>query len=375
MKERYAMKKILFVIGSLQTGGAETVLVDTINNLYNDFEITVLLIEKRGELIKSLNKSIKLKYLTLSDAECSNLFEKISNKIKLSLIYRVLSNNKMYIKQIYKKKLNEKYDTEVAFLAGVPSKIVKNSPNKKSKKIGWVHTTVKKDGSQTYKNYSNLKDGYDKIVAVSQESLDIFKKTFPETSDKLVLIHNFIDIDKIVFRARENVDIDFCKRKKNIISVGRVAEEKGYDRILNIAKKFENKINFYIIGDGNLKNEYNRQLKNNNIKNVTFLGLKNNPYPYIKKADAFLLSSRQEAYPTVVLEAMILNKSIIATKAAGVEEILKDYTDKILVENADNSIEAGIEKWLKGDNNKNKKLGAFEKENIENIKKIKEILN
>ena len=68
------MKKILFVIGSLQIGGAETVLVDVLNNIYKEFEITLLLIEKRGELIKELNSNIKLNWLTKGDEYCKNLF-------------------------------------------------------------------------------------------------------------------------------------------------------------------------------------------------------------------------------------------------------------------------------------------------------------
>lgn len=368
------MRKILFAIGSLQIGGAETVLVDVINNIYNEFDITVLLIEKRGELIDNLNRNVKIKYLTLSDNECSNFFMKKYNKIKRSLIYRYLCKNKKYIKRIYHKVLKEDYDVEVAFLAGAPSNIIKNSPNTKSKKIGWIHTTVTKDDTNTYKNYLSLTEGYDKIVAVSQASLDIFKNTFPNTSEKLLLIHNFVDTNKIISKSEEKAEIAFLESKKNIVSVGRVSEEKGYDRILKIAKAFENKVNFYIIGKGDLKEKFEQQIIDNEIKNIIFLGIKKNPYPYIKKADAFLLSSRQEAYPTVVIEAMILNSTIIATKVTGVEEILKDYTNKILIDNNDNSLENGIEKWLESNSKKQKRNNKFKNNNLENLNKIRELL-
>ena len=56
------MKKVLFSIGSLQIGGAETVLVDIVNSIYQEFDITILLIEKRGELINNINKKVKIKY-------------------------------------------------------------------------------------------------------------------------------------------------------------------------------------------------------------------------------------------------------------------------------------------------------------------------
>ena len=148
------MKKVLFIIGSLQIGGAETVMVDIVNNIYRDFDVTVLLVEKRGELLKTINPNIKIKYLTKSQEFCNNLISKIYNKIKLSLIYRFFSKKAWYIKRIYNKVLKETYDAEIAFLAGIPGDIVFQSPNKKSKKIAWIHSCVDKYNKKSYqKNF------------------------------------------------------------------------------------------------------------------------------------------------------------------------------------------------------------------------------
>lgn len=370
------MKKILFVVGSLQIGGAETVMVDIINNIYNEYDITVLLIEKRGELLEKLTSNIKLKYLTKGDNYCNNAVERIYNKIKRSLIYRVFGKNKWYIKKIYNKFLKEKYDTEIGFLVGLPTEIVRRSPNKDSQKLTWIHASVEKEDERTYNKYLFIYKYFDKVIGVSEACIKTFENTFPESKGKIELIHNFIDVSKINKLSKDKMDINYNKKKINILSVGRIVDEKGYDRIINIAKKYEKQIDFYIVGTGELKEKFQKEIDESKIKNVYFLGLKKNPYPYIKNADAFLLSSRSEAYPTVVLEAMILKKFIIATNVSGVEEILGKYEDKIIIPNKNDSIENGIDLWLKKkEKNTNSVDNYFNKINEENLEKVKELLN
>ena len=110
------------------------------------------------------------------------------------------------------------------------------------------------------------------------------------------------------------------------------------------------------------------------------MGLKSNPYPFIKSADVFLLSSRSEAYPTVLLEALILNKKILATDVPGVKEILRNYDNKIIVSNNDDSIENGINLLLMeiGKKNSNYNLNSncsFYSENEKNLRNLKKLLD
>ncbi|MBE6139442.1 MAG: glycosyltransferase [Firmicutes bacterium] len=367
------MKKLLFVIGSLQVGGAETVMIDLINNIYKNFDITVLLIEKKGELLDLINPKVKIKYLTKDKSFCKNKIEFLYNKIKLSLIYRYLGFQKWYVKKIYKKTLNEKYDKEIAYLAGIPSEIVSRSPNKESIKISWIHADISQIDEKGYLRYLNICNSYNHIVCVSQASLDAFEKIYPEANAKTRVLYNYIDVNKIIDKSSLE-KISFNNEKINIISVGRLSEEKAFDRIINVAKKYEDKIEFNIIGDGPLKEELNKQIITDNINNVKLLGLKKNPYPYIKAADVFLLSSRTEAYPTVLIEALVLNKSIIASLVSGVEEILGDYENKIIFPNEDSAIEFAIDEWLKNKPKNNKNECNWIKTNKINLEKIKKLL-
>lgn len=364
------MKKILFVIGSLQLGGAEVVLVDMMNNLCNKFDITLLLLEKRGPLLKQLNKKIDVKYLCLGEEYCNNFFSRIINKVKLSSIYRFFGDKKFFSNYIHNKILDgTRYDVEVAFLSGILADIVRFSPNDNSKKIAWIHCEVTKDDISTYNKYKKIITGFDSIVGVSEASIRIFEDTFPSTKGKINLIHNYIDVNKIINKANDG-KVDFNSKMINFVSVGRICYDKAYDRIVKIAKKYEDKIVFNIIGDGPDKDKLIEDIEVNNINNIKLFGLKKNPYPYIKNADYFLLSSRSEAYPTVVIEAMILGKTIVATDVPGVKEILSNYDNKVIVSNSDNSIEDGINNVISGNNNIRKNNDIFVKENERNLKKI-----
>ena len=73
---------------------------------------------------------------------------------------------------------------------------------------------------------------YDKMIEENQK----------KSKGKIELIHNYVDINKIINKSNlENISFD--SDKLNILSIGRIVSEKGFDRIINIAKKYENKIN------------------------------------------------------------------------------------------------------------------------------------
>lgn len=368
------MKKILFVIGSMQLGGAEVVLTDIMNNICDKYDITLLLLEKRGPLLKQINKKINVKYVCLGKEYCKNFFLKFINKVKLSLIYRYFGSKKFFSVFIHKHILNNtNFDCEVAFLPGILADIVKYSPNKKSKKIAWIHCEVTKEDTKTYNDYLKITSGFDSIIAGCEDSIKIFEDTYPAMKGKIELINNYVDVNKILTFANEE-KVKFDNSKINFISVGRLVVDKGFDRIINIATKFENKIVFNIIGDGPEKEKLCHIIEQNKITNVKLLGLKTNPYPYIKCADYFFLSSRTEAYPTVVNEAIILNKKILATDVPGVKEMLASYNGKIIVSNNDDSLEKGIEDIL---NIKGVKISneVFIKKNSDILTKIIRLLD
>nr|WP_306558954.1 glycosyltransferase [Cetobacterium somerae] len=132
----------------------------------------------------------------------------------------------------------------------------------------------------------------------------------------------------------------------NIISVGRLVKAKGYDILLNacellLAKKIYFKL--IILGEGPEENELKKYIKYNKLEEyIKLKSFKENPYPYIKKADIFVLASRYEGFSLVLAEAIVLEKPIIATTCTGPNEILNNgkYGIQVPIENVEKLAEA-----------------------------------
>lgn len=372
------MKKILFVIGSLQIGGAEMVLVDLLNSLnLSSEEIDLLLIENRGELIERLNPKITLKSLSKSDKDCDNFLVYFFNKLYRSFIYRFLSNSKLYARYVYKNILKKKYDTEVAFLMGAPAKLIKNSPYNNSKKILWIHADVTSISKKSQKEYYKLYNSYNVIVAPSQKSFESFTKTFPNCNVKILTIHNYINTEKIKKLSLESNHVFDTKKNKHILAVGRLVPDKCYERLIKAVYLLNKEFNDYdvnIIGDGSEKGKLENMCQDLKIDNINFLGTKTNPYPYFREADIYVLSSQNEAYPTAVIEALILNKLIVATNVPGVQEILKDYKKGFIVEKTDEDLYLGLKKAYKLIGENIRVDTNFESENQKNLIKIEDLI-
>ena len=76
------------------------------------------------------------------------------------------------------------------------------------------------------------------------------------------------------------------------------------------------------------------------------LGFTDNPYPYFKNADFYILSSRYEGFPTVLFEAITLKKNIIATDVSGVRELLCNGDLGLIIDNSEEGIYEGMKKAL-----------------------------
>ena len=88
----------------------------------------------------------------------------------------------------------------------------------------------------------------------------------------------------------------------------------------------------WLIGNGPLEQDIKELIAKNKLTNyVKMLGLKTNPYPYMKAADYFVLASDHEGYPICLLEALLLKTKIITTNVSGAKEMLKDNKYGIIV--------------------------------------------
>jgi len=120
--------------------------------------------------------------------------------------------------------------------------------------------------------------------------------------------------------------IEKIDAKFTVCCVGRLVRQKRYDRVVQIAailKGMGYEILFRIVGDGPLKGDLIRLVKEYGVEDmIEFVGFQSNPYKYMSSADMFLLTSESEGYSLVVGEAMSLGKPIVSTKVVGPMELL-----------------------------------------------------
>jgi glycosyltransferase involved in cell wall biosynthesis len=291
--------------------------------------------------------------------------------------YRVIYQKmlKFFPSLLYKFILkNKKYDIEFAGIHGLRDEIL-NSPNKNSKKIIWIHNDLRKTHFHNYTDEEIRKFlGYDKILVISEHIQKDFENLAQNEIEKskIIRIYNPLDTEEIKSKAEVKTEIEAefkikaeiqehqpstinhqpltINQQPTFVSIGTVFPQKGYDRLLKVHRKLLNEgfnHNILIIGDGydfeNIKKLQN-ELKVEN--SATLLGFTDNPYPYLKNADYFVLSSRYEGFPTVLFEAITLKKNIIATDVSGVSEMLENGKLGLIIENSEDGIYAGMKQAL-----------------------------
>ena len=156
--------------------------------------------------------------------------------------------------------------------------------------------------------------------------------------EKIVVIPNFVDVLSIEKSSKKNI---FLKKEDKllfespyIISMGRLHNQKGYKYLLKAFSNISNQIphNLIILGEGPLLNDLKNQVKILNIeKRVFFVGFIENPYPILRDAKLFVLSSLYEGMPNVLLEAISLSVPIVSSNCpSGPMEILGNKYKNLL---------------------------------------------
>ena len=362
MENAILKKKILIRIGSLRHGGAEKVLVTFLKNLpQNKYEIDLLLNLYSGKYLPEVPDWINVLYLNKGEMITTNRLQDIPVKAFRVIYQKLLKQFPNLLYQFILK--GKKYDIEFAAIHGFRDEIL-NSPLKSSKKLVWIHNDLKKTELHHYTDEEFRKFfGFDKIMVISEKIEQDFNNLTQnlEEKNKIVRIYNPLDTEEIVLKSQEARSKKQEARSKNsnlgtqnpeptFVSVGTVFPQKGFDRLLKVHKRlldegFHHKI--LILGDGyDFENIKNLQKDLGVTETSTLFGFTDNPYPQIKNADFYILSSRYEGFPTVLFEAITLKKNIIATDVSGVREMLDDGKLGLIIENSEQGIYDGMKKAL-----------------------------
>ncbi|MBT2216480.1 glycosyltransferase [Virgibacillus dakarensis] len=313
-------KKVVFIIPSLRGGGAERVTVNIIRNLNpNKFDIKLILLKKEGPYLSLLPGDIEIIDLKTERVRKSLIpLIKILNIIRPDVIFSTMGHLNLAVLSVK------------IILRGNPKVIIREA-NTPSKDI----TQNKRLFAYLYRY---LYPKADLIIAQCDE----MKKDIIDYSnikeEKIEYIYNPLDIGNIKKMAEGKNP--YQENKANFLSVGRLNQQKGFDLLIKafdiVSKNIPN-AHLTILGEGKLKQELEDQTKTLGIEEkISFVGFKNNPYPYYKYADVYVLSSRWEGFPNTLLEALACGVKVVSTNCkSGPREILGENEYGITTEEGD----------------------------------------
>ena len=345
-------RNLLFSSVNLELGGIEKAQVNLLDNIdYNKYNVTLVLEEKKGVLLKKVNKNVIVKEIKVSNNK-NVIIRKLVNATR-KLIFKILEYDNYDFSCCY-----TTYSYSCNKLALIAS----------SNNSLYIHSDYK----YVYKNKDDFRKFFDtrkvnefkRIIFVSNESRDSFLEEYSNLKDKCLVINNFIDTKDIISKSHEKIDFKKNKNKKLFVFVGRLDDSsKKLKRAINLVKEISS-IELLIVGDGPDRKMYEDFTKKCKVENrVTFVGSKENPYPYMNEADYVILTSDYEGFPVTYLEAITLNKNIITTIETSDESIdMKDIA--YIIPKEEKEMVKSVKEILK-ENSKKKSI------NIDKIQKNK----
>jgi len=309
-------KRILFFIHSLGMGGAEKVLLAYVKSLTSsgDYHITIATNEDSGKYVLAQEAATFATIVHL-DFKKGGLFAK---KIFSSFRRRQIING-----------LIEDSDVVIDFLDGDFFKCL-NRCNKP--KIMWLHSSFYNlEGRK--RHMRKRCENYDRIVLICQDMLAELQHEQTGWLEKVRILYNPFNFSHISSQAEQYEECTSLEKKLlqegYILSVSRLDEQtKDIEGLLqayaNALDKGLNK-KLVIIGDGPDRDYLESVATNLHLHDrVHFIGLKANPYVWMKHADTFVLSSRGEGFGLVLVEALLLCGRVISTDCpVGPSEVLE----------------------------------------------------
>jgi glycosyltransferase involved in cell wall biosynthesis len=365
-------RKIIFVNNNLKSGGVARSLVNLLKEINKDYEITLLLFSKVGELVHEIPSNVKViesnslfKYLAISNTESKSKISDFIIRAILASITKVFGTAISFKLILLSQRVIGDYDYAISFLQGAGKKVFYGGCNElvlkkinAKTKIGFIHADFLSGDINTTNNRKNYKL-FDKIVTVSEGCKANFLAVLPELEGKVYVVRNCSDW--IDIQIKGGIDpVQYDSSYFNIVTVARLSPEKGIDRAIESIYKLVNegyRVKYHIIGDGIEKKRLEGLISDYHLFDfVSFYGDQFNPYRFMKNADLFLLPSFHEAAPMVFDEAKILNLPVLTTETTSTSEMIMSVNAGWVCNNSVNGIKSSLRYIL---------------ENIDEVKKVK----
>ncbi len=168
--------------------------------------------------------------------------------------------------------------------------------------------------------YRRLYRRADTVVCLCDSMVKDMAEHFNVPRGKLVRIYNPVDVKRLQDLA-DSGDNPYTGAGPHLVAAGRLTRQKGFDVLVAAMPKVlmhYSTAQLLLLGEGPLRGDLIEQIEKLSLTDaVHLLGFQRNPWPYLKYADLFVLSSRYEGLPNILLEALALGKRVVATDCPG----------------------------------------------------------
>lgn len=344
-EESRIMKRVLFVINTLGIGGAERALLELLDGLEGEAcAIDLYLMLGRGQLMNQVPDGIRLlnpKVDTgsvldgpgrqaLAGMVIACFFrngkwaDKLAGVLRAfppmirrrriqldKLLWRVVSDGAV--------RLNAHYDVAVAWLEGGSAYFVADHVQAE-KKLAVVHIDYEHSGYTRAQDH-DCWSKFQRIYVVSEEIRKPFLSVYPECREKLRVLPNLVNQEKIRRLAREPGGFSDGWGGPRLLSVGRLTYQKAFDVAIEAMKLLKDagyRVRWYVLGEGDQRGALEKKIAALGLQEDFFLlGTVKNPFPYYAQADIYVHATRFEGWSIAVQEAQTLGCAVVVSDASG----------------------------------------------------------
>jgi glycosyltransferase involved in cell wall biosynthesis len=360
--------KMLIANIHMKPGGNRRSLLNLLSNIdMENNEVDLFLFAREENVredidrikgVRLLDESLLLKmfYTPLKTYYEKNEISKMVLKKGISFLTRVIGTRKMLLfLMLFQRRLGG-YDVAISFahdkwvggFYGGCNDFVKRKVSAK-RKVAWIHNDPYKLAftrdicEKTYKEF-------DCIVNVSKACKEKFDEIIPRYKGKSVVVYNMFNAGDIRNMAAECNPYDYGGFK--IVTVARIFNlQKRIDRIIECCRRLKSDgiggFRWYVVGDGPDMSWLTEKAASEGLEDIViFEGHKENPYPYMKHADVFVLTSRYEAQGMVLTESLVTGTPVIVTDYEEAFEFVKHNLNGIITVNSTDGVHGAVKDIL-----------------------------
>lgn len=317
-------ERLVGVIHELTMGGAERMMVNILNHFSSQgHEVHLIVFKNIGSLKTMLNEAI-----VVHDLEASSVKKSIPQcllkmyQLKPDTVFTGIGHLNIALAPFIG--LMRRFLPQTRWISRETNIVsMENKQGKYPKLFNFL--------------YRHLYQHYDVIVAQSQDMKEDLALHYPKSAKKVQVINNPINIEKVEALAQEAIEYIFNPSTINLLSVGNLHKRKRHALLLESFSKLPQNYRLILVGSGEEEAHLKLLAQKLSLENrLSFEGQQSNPYPYMKQADLFLLTSEHEGFPNVLLEANSVGTPVVAFAClGGIKEIIEEGINGVSVTNGD----------------------------------------